>query len=324
MSKSISKQLEHAVYECFTPGHSKRADKFNTAIDTSWKIYSTTSKRDMLDLAKDFGKYLAAEHPTVKRAYEINGDIIQSYIDSKASTCVDKTLQKIISRVGKLERCCIHAYHGSGFDWQTDKIIKPESTKNADFIKNTPVPLTVSIAILATCERKRSQVANAICMSVYAGMRANEAVHLKAENVHFTGGEFGHGWIQIIEGPEGGAKGGRPRVIPIINPEAKEAIRKAVTGKKPEQYIAPRRDGGKMTPDNVQRTLREVMDARYGNTYKGNRCHGMRKTWAQTYYDMVRRGGFTRAEAVEKTNEVIGHGSKRGVEMVKMYVANIW
>ena len=65
MSKSISKQLEHAVYECFTPGHSKRADKFNTAIDTSWKIYSTTSKRDMLDLAKDLGKYLAAEHSTV-------------------------------------------------------------------------------------------------------------------------------------------------------------------------------------------------------------------------------------------------------------------
>lgn len=50
----------------------------------------------------------------------------------------------------------------------------------------------------------------------------------------------------------------------------------------------------------------------------------MRKTWAQTYYDMVRKGGATHKEAVEKTNEVIGHGSKRGVEMVQMYVANIW
>ena len=320
MSKSISKQLEHAVHACFTPRHSKRADKFNTAIDTSWKIYSTTSKRDMLDLARDLGKYLMAEHPAVKRAFQINGEIVQAYIDSKAPTCVDKTLRKIISRVGKLERCCIHAYRGSGFDWQTDKIAKPESTKNAAFIKDTPVPLTVSIAILAACERKRSQAAGAICLSAYAGMRANETVNLKAGNVHFTGGEFGHGWIEVVKG----AKGGRPRIIPIINPQAKEAIRKAAAGKAPEQYIAARRDGGKMTPDNVQRILRELMDAKYGNKYKGNRCHGMRKTWAQMYYDTVRGSGCTRKQAIEKTNEVLGHGSKRGVEMVKMYVANIW
>lgn len=166
--------------------------------------------------------------------------MIRAYIDSKAPTCVDKTLGKIVSRIGKLERCCIHAYHGSSFDWQTGKIIKPEFTKNADFIKNTPVPLTVSIAILSACERFRSQADNAICLSAYAGMWANEAVHLKAGNIHFTGGEFGHDWIEVVNG----AKGGRPRMIPIINPDAKEAIQKAVAGKKPGQYIAPRRMAG--------------------------------------------------------------------------------
>jgi len=228
MSKSIERQLMHAVYDCFTPGHYKRTDKFNTAIDTSWKIYSTSSKRDMLDLAKDFGKFLKEQYPDVRWAYGINHTVIQAYIDSKAATCVDKTLGKIVSRIGKLERCCKHTYRNSPLEWKVYQLVQPVSIKNAEFVKDTPVPLEVSKSVIEAIEKRRSQVCNAVRLSAFAGMRANETVNLKAGNVHLTGGQFGHGWIEVIKGAEGGAKGGRPRIIPIVNAEAQQAWAGAV------------------------------------------------------------------------------------------------
>ena len=167
MSRSISKQLEHAVHECFTPGHSKRTDKFNPAIDTSWKIYSLTSRRDMLDLAKDFGKYMKEKHSEIKKAFDISQVEIQGYLDKKAATCVDRTLDKIISRLGKLESCCKHAYSGSDFSWRIDCLVKPKSTKNVDFVKDTPIPFEISKAAIETLSLKKSEVYRAVILSAY-------------------------------------------------------------------------------------------------------------------------------------------------------------
>ena len=327
MSCNITRQLVHAVHDCYTPGHSKRADKFNPAIDTSWKIYSSTSRRDMLDMAKDFGGFLRENFPGLTRIAQITPDNIQTYINAKSATCVDATLDKIMSRIGKLEICCQHTYAGTrnAFDWRVKSVATPSSTKNADFVKDTPVPLEVSQTILSTLSEKRSsEVGNAVALSAYAGMRANETTCLKVKSITFSSGEFGFGYISIPKGPEGGAKGGRPRVIPILNGEAQNALKTIIAGKNPDDYVAAKSDGSKMTPDNVQRALRQVMDRQFGPTYKGNRNHGMRKAWAQRYYDVVRNNGCTRKQAVEKTNEVLGHGSKRGEEMVRMYVAKIW
>ena len=103
MSQNVQKQLIHAVHDCYTPGHSKRADKFNPAIDTGWKIYSSSSRRDMLDLAKDFGSFIRTTFPDTTRAYFITCHTIQKYLNSKSATCVDATIAKIYSRLGKLE-----------------------------------------------------------------------------------------------------------------------------------------------------------------------------------------------------------------------------
>jgi len=324
MPPTMRKQLEHAVYTCLAYGDSKRSDKFNDAIDTDWKLYSRTYKRDILDLARNFGKFLSTAYPSIKFAHQISGREIQAYLDSKAPTCTSGTLAKLHTHISKIENCCKQTYKKARFSWHTDTVTLPASTKNADFVKDTPVPLEVSKTIIATLQGRRSEVSHAVTLSTYAGMRAEETTCMKVKNLHLSGGEFGFGYVTIAKGPEGGAKGGRPRTIPILNQEAQDALKSVTAGKAPEEYVAAKADGTKMTPDNVQRSLREVMDKQFGHIYKGNRNHGMRKAWAQRYYDAVRNGGCTRKQAVEKTNEVLGHGSNRGEVMVKMYVANIW
>jgi len=324
MAQNIRKQLEHAVHSCLAYGDSKRSDKFNDAIDTGWKLYSRSYKRDMLDLARNFGNFLLENHPAIKFAYQITSKEIQAYCDAKSATCGTKTLGKIMSHIGKVEKCCQRTYARAAFRWNVSSVTPPTSTKIAEFVKDTPVPLDVSKSVIAALQNKRTEVGNAVTLSTYAGLRANETTCLKVKNINLSGGEFGFGYISISKGPEGGAKGGRPRVIPILNLEAQTVLQIIIAGKKPDDYIAAKSDGSKMTPDNVQRALRQVMDSQFGHAYKGNRNHGMRKAWAQRYYDVVRNGGCTRKQAVEKTNEVLGHGSDRGEGMLKMYVAKIW
>jgi len=152
-------------------------------------------------------------------------------------------------------------------------------------------------------------------------MRARETTCLKVENVHFAKGEFGLGWVQILKGPAGGAKGGRPRRIPIMDQEAQDALKAVVAGKKPDDYIAISEKGGKMGPDNVERAICAALKARFGDIYLYNDAHGMRKTFAQRYYDIIREK-HDKKETVAKTNSVLGHGYNRGEQGIKSYVAN--
>jgi len=167
---NIRKQLERAVHICIAFGDSKRSDKFNKEIDTDWKLYSLTYKRDMVDLSRSLGKFLQEHHPSIKNAYQITSAELQAYLDSKAATCVADTLQKILSHIGKLENCCERAYPRSHFRWKTDHLTLPVSTKNAAFVKDTPVPLDVSKTIITAMQGKRSQVGNAFVLSAYSNL----------------------------------------------------------------------------------------------------------------------------------------------------------
>jgi len=325
MSQNIKEQFKNVVHGCAAPYHSKRADKFNDAIDTAWKIYANSSFDDMLDLAKNFGDFVREQYPEKNRAYLVDKDVIQTYMNSKAASWSQDTFFTNYSRLKKLEICCKHIYFRDSekFNWHMDDVIVPKSVKEAAHKKDTPIPMEVSRVILADMREKRSEVVNAVTLSAYLGMRAEETTCLKPKSVHFTGGEFGLGWVQIVRGPEGGAKGGRPRVIPIIDKEGQNALKSVVAGKKLDDYIAVSERGGKMGPDNVEGAICDALKLKYGNTYLFNDGHGMRKTFAQRYYDIV-RPGRKKSKAVSKTNEVLGHGSKRGPSGIKEYVKNMW
>ncbi len=85
--------------------------------------------------------------------------------------------------------------------------------------------MEVAKVVIANLEKKDSEAVNGIKLSLCMGMRAEETTCLKVENIHFTKGEFRFGWIQIVRGPEGGAKGGRPRKIPILYKDDQDTLK---------------------------------------------------------------------------------------------------
>ena len=325
MSQNIQKQLMNVIFGCASPCHSKRADKFNDAIDTSWKIYANTSFDDMLDLAKNLGKFIREHYPDKTRAYQIDRDVIQAYMNSKTANWSQDTFGTNYSRIKKLELCCKHVYFRDKerFDWDMDNVSVPKSTKAVTHKKDKPIPMEAARLILSDMRENRSETVNAATLSVYLGMRAKETTCLTVKNIHFTKGEFDLGWVQIVKGPAGGAKGGRPRRIPIMDQETHDALKAIVAGKKSDDYIAakpPDKKGKtKLEPDTVEGAICAALKARFGDTYLYNDGHGFRKTFAQRYYDVTREK-FDKDKTISKTNAVLGHGYNRGSQGLKGYV----
>ena len=143
MSQNIQKQLENVVFGCASPCHSKRADKFNDSVDTSWKIYANTSFDDMRDLAKNFGKFVREHYPDKTRVYQIDQNAVQAYFNSKPDNWNDETMWTNYSRIKKLEKCCQHIYFRDKdkFGWDMKNIIVPESTKEVKHKKDKPIPI---------------------------------------------------------------------------------------------------------------------------------------------------------------------------------------
>jgi len=317
----MGKQLEHAVRACGAFCHSKRSNKFNDAVDTEWKVYSDSYKQDMVDLARDLGRFLTANYPHIRNSYEIGQSEIQAFMNKKASTCAPATLTTKISKLWKLEKCCIRISCSKNQEkshWNTSDITMPKSKKEIKYKKDKPIPIEHSRTILSDMRGNRSETSNAATLSTYLGMRARETTCLKVENVHFTKGEFGLGWIQIVRGPEGG----RPRKIPILDKDDQDMLKSIVVGKNPEDYVVAKPDGTKMEPDTVEAALREALKERHGNTYLYNSCHGLRKTFAQWYYNICREK-YDKKQTIAKTNAVLGHGYRRGPQGIKSYVKNM-
>jgi len=320
----MGKQLEHAVRASNTFGHSKRADKFNDAVNTDWKVYSDKYTDDLVNLGLDFGRFLTKEFPHIRNSFEIGPKEIEAFLEKKSFTCAQDTLKTQLSRLWKIEKCCMRiscSKNKKKFNWDTSNVTVPESKKDAKYRKNKPIPLDVAKVAIADLKEKDSEAGNAVAVSAYAGTRVEESSCLKVENVHFSGGEFNLGWINIIEGPEGGAKNGKERFIPILNKEYQDVFKALVAGKKPGDYIAAKEGGGKLSTARISDALKKVLKARHGDTYLYNGCHAMRKTFAQLYYDITRKN-HTRKETISKTNLVIGHGKNRGEQGIDRYVAN--
>lgn len=51
--------------------------------------------------------------------------------------------------------------------------------------------------------------------------------------------------------------------------------------------------------------------------------YGIRKLYAQEYYNQVRKE-INRRDAIGKTNQQLGHGYDRGENALRTYVGNMW
>ena len=323
--RTLSYALNHAIQENFCPGESKRSAKFQLQGKTDNKIYSYSHKDSLHSTAKDFANF-TKEIFGIRAVYEIDPKHIAAYIEHKAKTCNEKTLLKLSSHLAKIELCCKYTYSSEKINWDVKEIIIPVSANNSGITKDKPMDWKTSQKIIDYMTRPgtRSEAYRSLELSRLLGMRVEETVNARADRFHLESCRaFPFGYVEIRKGD--GAKGNRPRIIPIQTKEQLESLKTICAGRVGNDFIIQKSRIGNqpLCKKSVSKSFNRALKELGLEKYNGNLNHALRKDWAQRSYDMYREN-HTKNESVRYVNQILGHGEERSLSELSHYVNNIW
>lgn len=319
MSHNIKAQMIRAINESTDYGASKHsATGGQSGAVKDHKIYSVAYHGDLCKTAKSFGGWLQQEHPEIRQVRDIRPDLIEGYLQSRSVN--RESAVKILSHITKIGKVCDHQY--GKCRWETSAV-----QLSADL--DTQKLRTVSASedsynkIVTAMQTGRSNAWKAVVLSRHAGLRVNEAVHVRLSAVSYTGGRYGYGTI-VLTGREDGCKGGRARTVDILSPEARDAIMGVCRGVKDGDRIVTTGRGEAMQPDSISRAIsravgRAGLDA---EQWKHNGNHAFRKAFAVDCFRVAKQGGASDRDAFGYANKQLGHGENRD-DLTKIYLAGI-
>jgi len=307
MSRNIQYQFINAIDQSFNGGgHDKHSDKHNgKQLDT---VYSYSERSNLVELYSQIGKFIKENYPDTKRALDIKGDMIQSFINLKADTCNKESLGQYASRIHKLEHIINTTYKGKT-SWYSDLIVPTSNTSN-EKTRNISMLQNDYNAILgrAYAMDSKSNSVIAIEMAGRFGMRVSEACKFQPRDMNFN-----TLMLHIHE-----SKGGRSRDIKIL-PEDSAYLKKTTENKPIDKSVVAIKE------DSVNKYLSRAEEAlnireRYKEADTG--VHSIRKMVAQQRYDTYRSNGLSKKESVNLVSEYLGHGNNR-IETMSQYILNI-
>ena len=323
--RTLSYALNHAIQDNFCPGESKRSAKFQLQGETDNKIYSYAHKDCLHSTAKDFAKFVKENFGT-RTVYEIDYKQLAAYLEHKAKTCNEKTLLKTVSLLAKLELCCKCTYSSKKINWNTKDLVVPISANKTGITKDKPMDWATSQKIIDYMTRPgtHSEAYRSLELSRLLGMRVEETVNARANRFHFEPSkDYPLGYVEICKGD--GAKGNRPRIIPIQTKEQLETLKSLCSGRTGNDFIVQKSKIGNqpLEKKSISKSFNRALKALDLDQYKGNLNHALRKDWAQRSYDLYRET-HTKSESIRYVNRILGHGEERSLSELSHYVNNIW
>lgn len=318
-SSSLSYQITSAISACTAEGQSKRAYKNAHDGQTGHKIFGLTYKNDLCQTGKELGKFVHERYPGIRLARDMRPFMVQEYLDSKAGDVGSRhTMEKIFSHVRKIDAVLCHQYRSYGFSHSIHMPEVDQTEKIRSRVMSEEKYQTLKDSLL----KSSSGAVRSVVLSHAVGLRLEETAGVKMERFSPVGGRWGYGVFVILKGD--GSKGNRERMIDIPDAERLAEIREIVSGLQPGQLIVSKSDGSPYDKKSLTRTIARHMDRLgFGDEWKYNRNHSLRKEFAQSCYDVCRRSGMSKKYALEYVNLQLGHSESRS-DLSDTYVEVQW
>lgn len=320
-TRKLEAQIAYVVQQSTHLGADKRSLKAQGALDN--KIVGMNHQKAIWEAGQRLGQYMRVTEG-VRMLRDITPAQMERYLQARAKTASAVTIAKEKSYLRKLE-VCAQAVFRIKTNWGIDKA--QVSTRGSAYSKTVALPRETQEKIMDAMRGQRSSSWRCVDIGRRAGLRINECCHLQKSNVITTPGtgKYGYGFIRIIAGPEGGAKGGRPRPAPFLSESDRQAAKRILDGiTDASPFVSSSKTGGQLKARSVAKQLRTAMKTAGAYT-KGNLEHAMRKEYAQTVYDLERHSGQDKRHALLAVDAALGHGDRKNdVRLHSTYVHNQW
>ena len=291
--RNLKYQFLQAINSSFRESMDKHSDKANGIRNTD-KIYSYSSRSNLIDLSANFANYMRETYPNIHKVSEIQTKHIQSFLNSKTENCSQSTLNQYSAQFRKLEKCVNAKYH---CNVNYSDVATPASCKNGGGkIRN--VMLSQNDFRTLIINTRNLNLKKALTLSYHFGLRAAECAKLKFEDIKNTG-------ISIID-----SKGKRSRFIPAETKKQKQIL---------EQF--KEKGQGRICPiqhQSLEQAFRRELK-KNGIVIQNGAFHTCRKAYATQKYKEYRESGLSVKEAMSKVSVNLGHGASR-FELMKEYI----
>jgi integrase len=303
VGRNLNYQFLNAINNNFKEGMNKHSLKAEGTKD-GVKIFSYSDRKNLIDVASNFSKYMKENHKEVKQIRDISPQHVQGFLNFKSKECSGATLEQYKSKFNKLERLSNATYKGSKVDF-TRGLVLPMGKERTRSIEMNREHYS---KLLKNIEGSRSKAVPAIQLAGRFGLRVSETVNLKGKDIQLE-----KGVLHIHE-----SKGGRSRDILITKPEDKAFLQNLRDRVSDNERVIPLKEDS--VNKFLQRELSELGITEYKE--KGTGIHALRKMYAQDRYNELRGQGYEIKEALDEVSILLGHGRDRD-ELMQRYVLQI-
>lgn len=290
--RNLKYQFLQAINNSFSESMDKHSDKANGIRNTD-KIYSYSSRTNLIDLSANFANYMREAYPEIHKVNEIQVKHIQGFLNSKIENCSQSTLNQYSAQFRKLEKCVNAKYH---CDVDYGSAVVPASCKNGGGkIRNVMLSQNDFKTLIKSTSNQNLK--KALTLSYHFGLRASECAKLKFEDIKHNG-------ISIID-----SKGKRSRFIPAETEKQRQIL----------EQINEKENGRIFTiqHQSLEQAFRRELK-KNGIVIQNGAFHTCRKAYATHKYKEYRIN-LSVKEAMSKVSVNLGHGANR-FELMKEYI----
>lgn len=307
MAKNIKHQIQQAINNAFDENIDKHAFKKQNLKEKT-KIFSFQEKFRLLDTAKMLNNFIKENYKDIKQIKDIDSNIIQNFLNTKKDNCTQNTINTYKQSLNKIADICNKNYKSCNLDWKSNVVVPAVENKRSNLrgVKNQ-IPVNDLKLICNHCKNNfsKSQSAQIILIQSILGIRINEILNIKKENI-----DFNKNIIHLTN-----CKGGK-NLDRTINKELKHVLMSSIEINNIQS--------GKLfniTDNAVNKFLGRL--EKNLNISGSFSTHNIRATIAQNKFDELRENGTSRDVAIKEVSHWLNHGDNREAMLKECYV-NIW
>lgn len=316
MSKNISYQLQFLVHKSSAFGSSKYDERRKGKGINNVKTYSHKTFSARLDVAKAFGKFVQQNFPKTKMVRDITPAMANAFLESRANRgCRQATLMSYTADVRSLLRMAQVRWNAPRYDLKKE-IHTPQPKPELDPLRSARGMSRQDYERILETQKPSSNLYKAMTIIEACGARAGGVTHLRGDDIEVRPDKV------IVHIRHGYEKGGRMRDIEVVNGRHMDILAE-YHDKYGDRLIVEHR-GHALKPESIEKSLsRAIAKAGLTEKYNYQKCHSIRKMWAQERYNDYRQN-HGKYETIQFINEQLGHSKDRDVALLGCYVSNIY